>query len=548
MALEPFERPTAWRLTRCLVCGCEAHYRLEYTIQKNGEGEATCRACHWRAWAAGYRGIPGVSRSQETTSEVARTHAAENGYEYLGPLTVPSLLDDPHRVKCQHCGRISAKRLGDVGWGCDCMTNLRRDRQTSNVNGPPAKKNLLKDSGLPVAGTWDHARNDSALWATVTVKARREVFWKCPDCGYSFSAQVNDRTSGFASCPPSEARRRAEYDRLTRTPVSAVPALLAVWADSADPSTVMVTEGQRRLQCPNGHNPRMSPYRYLTMGCPSCRGNETRAARLEEAAVSGPSMNREIASQWHPTKNGGTKIETVSPNSRRAFWWIDECGHEWQSTPAEREKGRRLRCPACQSILDSLAFHYPEIAAEWSPSNPITAWQVRPSGQTAFVPEWICANGHKWSAALTSRAAGSGCPECRESGKSKVELDHWMATEAQFGSASSGRAITSEAFIRRARWLVDITTELPDGTPIAIEYDGAYWHADKIEIDTAKSLDLLASGYLVARLRESPLPPLPVDDPRYAEFTVHSVAPDAAAAIKKVWDWAGSSRERPASR
>lgn len=32
----------------------------------------------------------------------------------------------------------------------------------------------------------------------------------------------------------------------------------------------------------------------------------------------------------------------------------------------------------------------------------------------------------------------------------------------------------------------------------------------QIEIGTAKSLDLLVAGYLVARLREHPLPPLPI--------------------------------------
>lgn len=57
-------------------------------------------------------------------------------------------------------------------------------------------------------------------------------------------------------------------------------------------------------------------------------------------------------------------------------------------------------------------------------------------------------------------------------------------------------------------WLVDITTELPDSRRLALEYDGAFWHADKSELDTEKSLDLLAAGYLVARLREHPLGPL----------------------------------------
>ena len=30
LPLEPFVSPQAYRLTRCLTCGCEAHYRFEY--------------------------------------------------------------------------------------------------------------------------------------------------------------------------------------------------------------------------------------------------------------------------------------------------------------------------------------------------------------------------------------------------------------------------------------------------------------------------------------------------------------------------------------
>jgi hypothetical protein len=70
-----------------------------------------------------------------------------------------------------------------------------------------------------------------------------------------------------------------------------------------------------------------------------------------------------------------------------------------------------------------------------------------------------------------------------------VELDHHAAA----GRASSGQSPRSEVFRRCARWLVDITVQLPNGQKVAIEYDGAYWHAGKAELDTEKSLDLLAA-------------------------------------------------------
>lgn len=119
--LESFTHPDDWRLTECLTCGCVAHYRLNYTLEKNAEGEATCRACHWREWARLARGLQGAYAHIEPVHiGEAQTVAENNGFMYLGPLTNPSLPDDPHRTQCLRCGKISAGRLGDISFGCSC--------------------------------------------------------------------------------------------------------------------------------------------------------------------------------------------------------------------------------------------------------------------------------------------------------------------------------------------------------------------------------------------------------------------------------------------
>ncbi|MFI1415601.1 hypothetical protein ACH4Y0_37615 [Streptomyces sp. NPDC020707] len=70
-------------------------------------------------------------------------------------------------------------------------------------------------------------------------------------------------------------------------------------------------------------------------------------------------------------------------------------------------------------------------------------------------------------------------------------------------------------------------------------------HADKVDLDIEKSLDLLATEYLVARLREHPLPPLPIDDPKYAEFAVYSTLPKRDETIGRALEWASRQEERP---
>ncbi|GAB2889824.1 zinc-ribbon domain-containing protein [Streptomyces deserti] len=555
--LEPFTKPKAWRLTRCLACGCEAHYRFEYTLEKNAYGEATCRACYLRQWAREARQAMGAYADLSPVPQAeAREHAEKNGYDYLSALTAPSFSDDPHHVRCRYCGRLSAARLGDIGFGCQCQVNPRRERQTTKPAGSK-QRDLLKNSELPVLDWWDHEQNDAATWETVTVKARREAAWRCPDCGLRFRKRILDMVN-MRECPECAPKRRAEWEaehaRYQRTPVADVPELLVAWDDETDPRTVMAADYRhRQLRCPRGHRCRQSPLTYLRNGCPSCRGQDTRASRLEaiETDPEAFGLNAEIAAQWHPTKNGKTQLSKVSPGSRKLMWWRNEdCGHEWQETPARREQGQRLRCPECRTILDSLAYHFPDLAAEWSPANPLSAWQVRPTGQTLFTPAWICSANpdHAWQAALSSRTNGSGCPECREHGKSRIELDHWAAAERAFGGASSGQSVRHEAFARRANWLVDITVETAGERKLAIEYDGSYWHVDKVDLDIEKSRDLLAAGYLVARLREYPLPPLSIDDPNYAEFVVYSAMPKPDETIGWVRDWASRRDEGSAAQ
>ena len=51
--VEPFTARGAHRRSRCLECGHHLAYRLEYVLEKNGNGygEKVCRVCFWGKWA-----------------------------------------------------------------------------------------------------------------------------------------------------------------------------------------------------------------------------------------------------------------------------------------------------------------------------------------------------------------------------------------------------------------------------------------------------------------------------------------------------------------
>jgi hypothetical protein len=80
-----------------------------------------------------------------------------------------------------------------------------------------------------------------------------------------------------------------------------------------------------------------------------------------------------------------------------------------------------------------------------------------------------------------------------------------------------GVMIPMEVAVRidQRRFAIDGVFEI-DGLKVAVEYDGHYWHApaETFQKDIIKSLYLVNNGYLLVRIRDSRLPPLPLDDSR----------------------------------
>ncbi len=98
------------------------------------------------------------------------------------------------------------------------------------------------------------------------------------------------------------------------------------------------------------------------------------------------------------------------------IWWKCEKGHEWQTQPNTRTRGRAA-CPYCTGRLTStdncLAQLNPKLANEWHPSKNgrLTAWNVTTGANRKVW--WKCYRGHQWKAFINARHyRGAGCPKC----------------------------------------------------------------------------------------------------------------------------------------
>jgi hypothetical protein len=98
-------------------------------------------------------------------------------------------------------------------------------------------------------------------------------------------------------------------------------------------------------------------------GCPFCRGRRVSVTNCLA------SLFPDIASQWHPTKNGDLTPDQVVAGSGKKYWWTCPKGpdHEWQSTIDKRTR-RGNGCPFCRglkaSVTNSLATRHPDIASQ----------------------------------------------------------------------------------------------------------------------------------------------------------------------------------------
>ncbi len=132
----------------------------------------------------------------------------------------------------------------------------------------------------------------------------------------------------------------------------------------------------------------------------------------------------EVAKDWHPTKNGNLRPESIKSGSDKRVWWQivhEENGQEfifeWQSSVSDRTRGHR-GCPylSGQKVytgFNDLATKHPQIALEWDYTKNDS--QMSPSTITSCSNKkvwWKCKEGHSWMAHPNNRSRGRGCPHC----------------------------------------------------------------------------------------------------------------------------------------
>jgi hypothetical protein len=264
--------------------------------------------------------------------------------------------------------------------------------------------------------------------------------------------------------------------------------------------------------CPKHGQFRQVPASHISQkcGCPEC-ANQSRGKAHEKMAAKNRSLVEAFPSlidEWDYAKNEGLNPQDFSYGSGRKVWWLCDKGHSYETRVCNRtRKEGASGCPVCRgakvSTDNNLLVKFPLIAAQWHKTKNGTKLpeEYRPKSHAKVW--WRCDRyeEHEWEAAISNRTnLGSGCPKCGVS-TSLPELRIY----AEFLS------LFSDTQHRYKEGKQEIDVFIPS-LQIGIEYDGAYYHANKLERDKRKTEELSRNGIDLIRVRVAPLKKLSSHD------------------------------------
>lgn len=262
---------------------------------------------------------------------------------------------------------------------------------------------------------WHPTRNDMINPSQISPNSKTKVWWIC-EGGHDFLQSPRSRLLRQTGCPACSKRVLvpAINDLATTNPDVA-----SEWHPSLNsprqPSEFVAGSNHEAWWiCGEGHawQARIFSRAVQRSGCPFC-GNRDLWEGFNDLATIRP----ELATEWHPHRNGSLLPSKVTAGSSKKAWWLCKKGHEWKASCAVRLRG--TGCPVCsnqkvQAGYNDLESRFPDLAKEWdSQKNGPLAADAVVFGSNKKV-WWLCVRGHSWEASVASRSIrGNGCASCR---------------------------------------------------------------------------------------------------------------------------------------
>lgn len=200
-------------------------------------------------------------------------------------------------------------------------------------------KNLLATEFPELAKEWHPIKNGMLTPHDVTTGSNKKVWW-IDEYGHEWQSQIFHRVKG-SGCPYCAGKRVTTENSLA----TKRPDLAKEWHPTKNGELTPndVSEGSNKKtwwRCSVRHEWEAKiSNRAVGNGCPYCAG------KLTTPQTSLQETHPELASEWHPTKNGSLTPNDVSHGSNKKVWWLSPEGYEWEAMVVRR--ARRKGCPVC---------------------------------------------------------------------------------------------------------------------------------------------------------------------------------------------------------
>ena len=364
-------------------------------------------------------------------------------------------------------------------------------------------KKSLAETHPEVAKQWHPTLNEGLSPFDFTPGSGKKVWWKCNEGDdHEWISNIANRSRGNG-CSICSGKKVV----LSNCLGTIKPELAKEWhpTKNEDLTPYNVTEKSGKKvwwKCNEGDDHEWKAViasRANGRGCSICSGQMVVLSNC--LATTHP----ELAKEWHPTKNGKLTPYNLTEGSHKKVWWKCDKGddHEWAAVTKSRNDGRG--CPVCSNRItvfsNSIANLSPELTKEWHPKKNR---DLKPSdlglGSNKKV-WWKCSKGsdHEWKTSPNNRTSGRNCPFCTLTPQSKQELTITFELIKLFkGIDPKGLKTRLDGKLR------SIDIYIPK-LNLCVEFDGAYWHKDKRDIDKIKSEMLFEEGFKLIRVREEPL-------------------------------------------
>ncbi|WP_088187863.1 zinc-ribbon domain-containing protein [Desulfosporosinus sp. FKA] len=256
--------------------------------------------------------------------------------------------------------------------------------------------------------------NDEFPIDNITIGSGKSFYWIC-EKGHRWKSTPSHRTRG-QNCPycAGNIPIKGENDLST-----VYPDVAKEWHPNKNnglkPEDFKARSNKKVWWlCPKGHeyesiiNARTS----RGVGCPYCSGQQVIKGETDLV-----SLRPDIAKEWHPTKNGDIKPNTIPKATNIKYWWLCPRGHEFKMRVSDRTRKTNAQgCPYCSGKKPIIGES--DLGTICKESNQFWDYDKNDTGPGDYLPYslekiWMkCDKGHSWKTRICDFTRNPKCPYC----------------------------------------------------------------------------------------------------------------------------------------